>query len=175
MFDVKLITDVSSELITTSEVKTHLKITYTDDDTYIGTLITKARKLIEGYCNISIGSQEREWIVDAIGYTEYSIPYGPVITVDDVLEKTDYATYESIVLHTAYDVDGGHDLTFTPFYAGRFKVQYTTGFTTLPAQLKQGWLMQCAYMYENRGDEGKSGICPEAKDYLNLSKNYSWE
>lgn len=175
MFEVKLITDVSSELITTSEVKTHLKITYTDDDTYIGTLITKARKLIEGYCNISIGSQEREWYFDGISQTEYSIPYAPVISVDQVDIKTDYATYETLTVTDDYDMDGGSFLTFTPFQSGRFKVAYTCGYTTLPAQLKQGWLMQCAYMYENRGDEGKSGICPEAKDYLNLSKNYSWE
>lgn len=175
MFDVKLITDVSSELITTSEVKTHLNITYTDDDTYIGTLITKARKLIEGYCNISIGEQERQWIVDAQAYTEMSLPYGPGISVDQVDYKSDYATWDTLTVTDDYDVDGGGDLMFTPFTTGRFKVAYTAGYTTLPDGLMQGWLMQVAYMYENRGDEKMAGICEGAKDYLNLVKNYSWE
>lgn len=175
MFDVKLITDVVSELLSASEVKTHLKITYTDDDTYIATLITKARKLIEGYCNIALGSQTRQWIVDARSYQELSIPYGPVITVDTVSEKTDYGTYTALVLNDDYDVDGVLDKTFTPFNSGRFKVAYTTGYTTLPDGLKQGWLMQVAYMYENRGDENMTSISEGAKDYLNLVKNYSWE
>ena len=164
IFDIKLVTDV----------KSHLYITHTNDDTYLTALITRARKQIQNYCSIAIGSQEYEWLFDGVGSVEYQIPFQPVITVDDVLEKTDFGEYTSIVLYTAYDVDGVNEKTFTPFYDGRFKVQYTTGYTTVPDDLKQGWLMQIGYLYENRGDESKQGLSEMVKDIINPYRDLSW-
>ena len=170
MFKVDIVTDVASELVTLSNVKSHLAITHTDDDTYLTSLITVVRKQTEAYCGISIGSQERAWIIDALGYDELKIPYGPVISVDDVKEKTDYGTYESLVLYTAYDYDNG---LFVPFYNGRYKVEFTAGYTTLPANLKHGMLVQIAYLYENR-NEGTVGFCDEAKDLVAHFRDMTW-
>lgn len=41
----------ATEPITTAEAKTHLRVDFSDDDTYIDTLITTARKYCEQYCN----------------------------------------------------------------------------------------------------------------------------
>jgi uncharacterized phiE125 gp8 family phage protein len=174
IFDTKLITDVDKEILTLSEVKDHLYITHSDDDTYLTGLITKARKQIQNYCTIAIGSQEWVWLADFVGNVETQIPYQPVITVDDVKEKTDYGTYTSIVLHTAYDIDGENEKSFTPFYDGRFKVEYTTGYVVLPDDLKQGWLAQILYLYENRGDENKQGLSEIAKDLVAPYRDLSW-
>jgi len=56
MYDVKTVTDVSSEtaLVSLSDVKAHLYITHSDDDTYLTALIGKCRKMVEHYCNIAI-------------------------------------------------------------------------------------------------------------------------
>lgn len=44
---VQLITPVSTEPLTLSEAKAHLRVTSSDDDAYISTLITVARELVE--------------------------------------------------------------------------------------------------------------------------------
>jgi hypothetical protein len=78
------------------------------------------------------------------------------------------------VLHTAYDIDGENEKSFTPFYDGRFKVEYTTGYVVLPDDLKQGWLAQILYLYENRGDENKQGLSEIAKDLVAPYRDLSW-
>lgn len=175
IFDIKLVTDVASELLTLTDVKAHLYITHTNDDTYLTYLITRARKQIENYCSIAIGSQTRVWVADFTGNVETQIPFQPVISVDQVSEKTDFSTYTLVTVGTAYDVDGEHEKTFTPFYNGRFKVEYTTGYTTCPDDLKQGWLCQIAYLYENRGDESKQGLTEVAKDLIAPYRDLSWQ
>jgi len=174
MVDLKLISDVDTELLTLSEVKAHLYITHSDDDTYLTGLITKARKQIQNYCTIAIGSQEWVWLADFVGNVETQIPYQPVISVDNVSEKTDYSTYTTVTAGSAYDVDGELEKSFTPFYDGRFKVEYTTGYTTCPEDLKQGWLCQIAYLYENRGDIAKQGLSWLSKDMVSAYKDFSW-
>ena len=173
MVDLKLVTD-ATDLLTLSEVKAHLYITHTDDDTYLTSLITRARKQIQNYCTIAIGSQEWVWIADLVGSVEMQIPYQPVISVDTASVKTAYNTYELVTAGTDYDVDGELEKSFTPFYNGRFKVEYTTGYTECPDDLKQGWLAQIAYLYENRGDESKQGLSEVAKDLIAPYRDYSW-
>ena len=174
IFDLKLVTDVATELLTISDVKSHLYITHSNDDDYLTALITRSRKQIQNFIKKAIGSQEWVWVIDAVGSEELQIPYQPVITVDLVSEKTDFQTYEPIVLSTAYDTDGEHEKTFTPFYSGRFKVEYTTGYTTLPDDLKQAWLIQINHLYENRGDVKEQGLSEMAKDILAPYIDYSW-
>lgn len=41
----------ATEPITLVEAKSHLRVTFADEDTYINTLITSARKYCESYCN----------------------------------------------------------------------------------------------------------------------------
>lgn len=161
-----------TELITVGDVKLALAITYSDDDTLLEDLITRARHLIENYCTIAIGSQEKTWTIDASSHQEYPIPYGPVISVDDVAEKTDFNQYTSLVIYEDYDVESL--LTWTPFIGGRFKIEYTTGYTTLPEGLKDAWITQVVHLYEHRGDEAQPGLCQMAKDKATPYKNYSW-
>jgi uncharacterized phiE125 gp8 family phage protein len=174
IFDIKQVSEVATELLTLTDVKAHLYITHTNDDDYLTALITRVRKQIENYCTIAIGSQEKVWVADLVGNTEYQIPYQPVISVDTASQKTDYSTYELVTAGTDYDVDGEQEKSFTPFISGRFKVEYTTGFTVLPEDLKQAWLMQCGYLYENRGDEAKSGLSEMVKDIINPYRDLSW-
>lgn len=174
IYDVKQVSEVVTELLTLSDVKSHLYITHTNDDDYLTSLITRARKQIENYCTIAIGSQEKVLLADFIGNQEIQLPYQPVISVDTVSVNSTWSTYDEVTLNTDYGIDGVQEKTFTPFYSGRFKVEYTTGFTTLPEDLKQGWLCQIAYLYENRGDMEKQGLSWLTKDLVSAYKDYSW-
>jgi len=65
------ITTPPSEPITTAEAKTHLRVTHTDDDAYIDSLVTAARGWIERQYDIAIGSQTiteyfDDWDVDQV-------------------------------------------------------------------------------------------------------------
>jgi len=47
----QIVINPSEEPITLSEAKEHLRVDFSDEDTYIGTLITTARKYCESYTN----------------------------------------------------------------------------------------------------------------------------
>jgi len=96
-----------------------------------------------------------------------------VASVDAVTYKTDIDTYEALTV-TDYDTDGEAKKTFTPFLSGRFKIEYTTGYTTIPADLKHAIVCQIAYLYENRGNEIKPGLCQMAANLADGYKDYSW-
>ena len=172
MFNVKLVTDVVSELLSVADLKEHLRITFSDDDTYLGNLIKASRKAIENYCIISIGSQTRELLYDGCSFDEMELPYGPCIAVTLAEYKIDYGSYGSLVPTDDYDVDGLDYKTFTPFTTNRFRVTYTTGITTLPDDLKNAWMRLASYYYENRGDTSK--IPDELKNDLNSYKRLVW-
>jgi uncharacterized phiE125 gp8 family phage protein len=155
MNDNKLITPVTTELLSReSLVKPYLKISHTDEDSLLDVLITASRQMIEKWCGIAIGEQERQWIIDASCETE--IPYGPVTSVDAVEYKTADG-YEAKTLDDDYEVeDGARFPTFKPLTEGRWKVDYTTGYTsdTIESELKTIWLKLIAHLYVNRGDSG---------------------
>lgn len=184
MFEVKVSTAVSSELLSVSDLKTHLAVTHTDDDTYLTALIKQVREDVENYCGISIGEQTRQWIMDGVAFTEYAIPYGPIADradVTNVQEKTANGTYSSMLLDSDFDIDGLQFLTFTPYITGRFKLTYDCGYSTLPHGLKRGMLEECAFRYEHRGDEmntynnSVTGFSQGALEYLMKFKDFRFE
>lgn len=173
MFEVKTTVDAASELVTTSDAKAHLYITHSDDDTYLGTLITKARKQIENYCHIAIGSQTKRWTFDSCYMEETPFPYPPVISITSAKQKTDVDTYDTLTNGEDYETDGDAKKIFQPYADGRFQVTYVTGYTTLPEELKQAILIQIAYLYENRSSN-VSGLCEMAKDLCQPFVEMSW-
>lgn len=172
MFDVRIITEVATELLSVADIKEHMRITFTDDDTYLASLIKSARKAIEKYCVISLGTQEIEIVYDGEAWVEMELPYAPVITINSVEYKADYGTYSAMTVSEEYDVDGGLFKTITPFSSNRFKVNYDAGYTVLPEDLKMYWLRLCTFYYENRGDMGK--IPEDLKRDLNTHKRLAW-
>ena len=57
IIDIRRSESSPTEPCTLAEAKAQCIVTYTDDDALITALITKARKIIENYCNISIVTQ----------------------------------------------------------------------------------------------------------------------
>lgn len=169
MLETKVTGAVVSELLTASDVKDALRITFTDDDTYITGLIVSARQAIEKYCGIAIGAQTITCTVDLNAWEEVEIPYGPIDTVT-ASYKSDFNEYTTAIAFEDYDTDGEDYKTFTPFTSGRWKLVYDCGYTTLPADLKNAWLRLIAWYYENRGDTGTipASLKPELINYRRL-------
>ena len=177
MFKVKITTEPTTWPVSLTEVKAHLHLTDTDNDTQLTDLIKQVTKEVEGFCGISIGDQQRTWTYDHDG-CEVSIPYGPVVSVDEVVRiATDGA---ETVLTSGEDFYVYELSTIKIIAGGRCRVEYTAGVTSgsvavVPADLKLGILNEIAHRYENRGDTQTLGFSNDALDLIIRHKDYSWE
>jgi uncharacterized phiE125 gp8 family phage protein len=80
-------------IITVSDLKAHMRVTHTQEDTLIGALRSAAIAWVEEHCNIKLGSYTARGYLPGF-YNSY-IPIGPVTAISEVkyqtTEDTDYA------------------------------------------------------------------------------------
>lgn len=150
----------ATEIMTLTELKAHLQITYTDDDTYLTFLIKAIRQAVERFCNISMVAKTVTLLGDL--HCEFELPYGPVASFTSASLKTSAGTYTLQAANTDYEVDGitnGFQI-FRPFISGRWKLIYTAGYTSLSTI--QDLLLDCkrigGYCYENKGDQSLTSL-----------------
>jgi len=97
-------TDAASEPISVTEAKDHLKVDASDQDTYIGTLITAARTYCENYCERSFISQT--WVAYLENFSwDIELERGEVISVTTVEYYND-SDVLTTVSSTLYNVSG---------------------------------------------------------------------
>lgn len=167
MIETRIITDVSKDWLTTVDVKEALRISYDDDNMLLKDIINAARKSIEKYCSISIGTQTLRTTIDCIGWDEYEIPYGPVQTLTTVKIKEN----NTYVTSNEYTTDGQEYYTFIPYLTGRWQLTYSAGYSTIPSDLKNYWMRLVAYYYENRG-ESQTIPTELRRDLINYRRLY---
>jgi uncharacterized phiE125 gp8 family phage protein len=158
--DVQVDETGSTEIVTPTQLKAHLQITYTDDDTYLTDLIKACRAAIEQFCCISLVSKTVTVLGDL--YCERELPYGPVSTFTSASLKTSTGTYTAKIANTDYELDGitnGFQI-FKPFISGRWKLVYTAGYTlaSVPPDLILDLKRICGYCYEHKGDEALTSL-----------------
>ena len=153
-------TPPTTEPLTLSEVKSHLRIDGNYDDALLNSCITSARMFFESQCEISIASQELLLALDSFDDIVY-LPRGPVQSVEDI-------SYSDTQNNTQTLADWIEDLVsnparITPAFnqswpstaevVNAVQVSYTTGYSTaelVPKLLKSGMLFYVAHLYENR-------------------------
>jgi Phage gp6-like head-tail connector protein len=204
IIDIKRVESSPTEPLDLTQVKAHLIITSTDDDTLLTALITQCRKAVEEYCAISIVAKTVTMTADLC--KEWELPYGPVTGIQSVATRTGgegsgpgvYATQNS-----GWTTDGEEFLSFSPAIAGgfnpgapftgffqwgpyasphgrgynRYKIVYTAGYSTVPEPLKLAILNEIAYRYEKRGearDPNDMGICLFARVIADPYKRLLW-
>lgn len=201
IIDIKRTESSPTEPVTLTQVKAHLIITSTDDDTLLTALITSCRKAIEEYCAISIVVQDVTVIADLC--KEWELPYGPTYgRISSVQTRTGgegsgpgiYTTQIS-----GWTIDGSDFNVFSPSNAGgfnpgapfrgffkwgpyaspyaygenRYKIIYTAGYSSVPDLLKLAILNEITFRYENRG-ESPDGICFAARTIADPLKRQLW-
>ena len=208
IIDVRQIESGGSEPVSLTEIKAQAIITYSDDDTLLTRYGILARRAVENFCNISIVSNTVT--LTAILFTEWELPYGPVTGINSVKTGGVNEGSGPLSYSTAsggWNTDGLDFVTFIPagansfntsspfrgyFQWGRFaspygvsgetryQIVYTTGYSTVPQDLKQAVLLQCAYLYEHRGEEAAAGsqwagnLCEDAKLLSEPYKRQAW-
>src|SRR5437868_4378259 len=121
----------ATEPVTTTEAKTHLRVTGSADDTYITTLIKVARQVCEVYSQLSFITQTRQIKLDAFPSCDRAIrlPYGPVtaITASGFQYSKDDGTTYTMVAGTDYVLDTHSDIArITPIDGWPTDVKDTT-------------------------------------------------
>lgn len=168
-------TGPSVEPVTTTEAKTHLNVSGTSKDTYIGTLVTTARRQIERYLNRALINQNWKVYYDYWKH-EMLIPFGnlqiagaspgpasPVVkyrSTDGTLTTLTEADYYWVVTTT----DPGrivrkHDVTYPELQDGRpdaIEIAFTAGFgataASVPEEIKHAMKLLITDYYEHRGE-----------------------
>lgn len=143
--------EVEDDFITLAEVKTHLRIDFSDEDTYIGSLIPVGREMIENYTGRALVPSE----VTVILRNEISgmmLPWQPYVD-SLVLKDTDGNTISA----DDYEIKGSELFQYS---YGEIRATYNSGYDedTLPPSLKMAVLHQIAFLYEKRGDSGMSPV-----------------
>jgi uncharacterized phiE125 gp8 family phage protein len=182
IIDIKFTESSPTEPVTTAEVKTHCKIDGTDEDTYIGSLITQVRRRIENLCGISIVTKT---VILTAGITcDEHLPYGPVSSITEVKYQTgnDATTgaeeWDTITGTSDYYTNGQEYKIFKPGYGGTFQITYTAGYSTVPDDLKLAVLNECAYRFQNRGDQSRQyvaenpGLSESTKELVHPYKRF---
>ena len=157
---IQVVAQPTTEPLTLSEVKNHLRIDGNYDDALLGSFITSARMYFESQCEISIASQEILLALDYFDDIVY-LPRGPVQSVEDISyadsennQQVMDDWIEDLVSNPARITPAfGQSWPATAEVVNAVQVSYTTGYSTpsmVPKLLKSGMLFYVAHLYENR-------------------------
>jgi uncharacterized phiE125 gp8 family phage protein len=161
-----LTTPPATEPVALAEAKEHLRVTHTDDDQYISTLINAARRQIEARTGLRLITQAWSLFKDCWPVAPtLSLELSPVSAVADILvygEEETPAVYDpahyylDAVSKPARVVLRSDRLPPMP---GRrvngIEVRFTAGFgnaAAVPQDLKQAILILVAHWFDHRGD-----------------------
>lgn len=161
-------------IITVADLKAHMRVTHTQEDTLISALRSAAIAWVEEHCNIKLGSYTARGYLPGF-YNSY-IPIGPVTAISEVKYQTtadtDYDTDLTTLASTYWFTDlisqpariafreypTTYDYSLTPVV-----VSFTAGYTTMPAPVLQAIRLLVAHMYENRQEEVTGTITTRLK------------
>lgn len=175
--------------VTLAEAKTQCRVddAFTTDDAEITALITQCTKAIENRCNISIVMQTVVLVADL--YTDYELPFGPVISILSVKSRTSeqgsgIPTYEDST--RLWQIEGNRFLlggwgdcgcsvnTRAGWSEYRYQITYRAGMDVVPDDLKLAILNEIAFRYEHRGDEQGIGVSDGTKELIKPFISYAW-
>jgi uncharacterized phiE125 gp8 family phage protein len=172
-----LSTPPSAEPVSLSEAKAHLRLTHSDDDTYVASLITTARRMIES--RLSLALMPQAWVLFADRWPDdgiFQLPLHPVTSIESIAVFSDD--------DAASTIDPSHfylDTVSRParlaLRLGRFfsppgrktngiRIGFEAGYGDVPIELKQAILITIADWFSKRGDDDGSTLPPAALELM---------
>lgn len=151
---LRLVTPPAMEPVTLEEVKLHLRVDVTEEDSLISALITAARQKAEEYTKRAFITQSWELALDSASEKVY-LPRPPVQTINEV-------TLDGEIVSTGNYALIGQDAFYTKIPLNAVNpdglvIRYISGYgnnaTDAPQAIRQAILMLVAHLYEHRGDD----------------------
>jgi hypothetical protein len=150
-----------TEPVTLAEAKNYCRVSTNADDSLITDLITEARQAIEKATGLCLTPKNVQvWFDNPAGDIQF--PWGPIDPTTFKLYNQDGGE----ILVGFYKLLGGqypslYQPTYTMMYA-----TYSSGFASVPKDLKTAILDQIDFDYENRGADveryDQTGVCQKA-------------
>lgn len=183
----------ANEPVTTTEAKLHLRITHSDEDALISSLIVAARNYVEGLANRPLVQRPYALKLDRFPMSnEIIIPSGKVSAVASIT-YVDTAGATQTLSASGYTVEtqrlpgsvvlNPSNLTAWPtsrFYAGipSVTIAYTAGYgamaSSVPQALRQAVLMSIGYWYDIARETGSEVALKEVPHGVEaLARMYS--
>jgi len=156
----RLITAPTAEPVSVAELKTHLRVTHSADDSYLGTLIQAAREHAEQHTGRALAEQTREYTADAFPSNGVlRLGFAPVVSISSV-KYLDETGEEQTLDPSVYTVDTqsepgaivlkvDQDWPDTARLPAAVRVRYVCGTAARPL-LKQAVIFIAAHWYEQR-------------------------
>ena len=145
-------------VISTSDLKDHLRVTSSDEDSLINSYRTAACQFVENYCNTRLTSQSVYFYAQAFGAIgEFQI--SPVISVTAVEYKTSQGGSYISLASTNYYVERARVPALIKFMTAPsvdndaiapVRVTATCGYATTPEPLVHAVRLLVAHYFENR-------------------------
>lgn len=145
---VQVINADTSDLISLDNVKSFLRVDFSDDDYLINLMVNTAIDWIENYCAIALRPKVIIASYNSIG-TRLELPYGPNSVINSIVDSAGNAL--------TYTYFGS---AFPQFKIGTFTgapsivITYTTGYVigTVPAGIIQALLKMVSTDFDNRAN-----------------------
>jgi len=158
-------TDATTEPITATELKAHLRIDHTDEDTMISSMITAARQIAEEYCQRTFITSTWKLYLNSFNQNTDTIelPMGQVLSVvgiDYAVSAAHDTEWDSANYYTGLETDIGLIVAKDGWpdnedeIPNGIEIEYTAGYGALasnvPQAIKSAILIIAADLYEHR-------------------------
>lgn len=146
----------AEEPVSVAEIKTHGRIDFDDEDTYIALLNPAARRMVEDYTGISL-IPTTVTVTLTSGASVFELPYGPYVSGLTVVDENAVT-----IAADNYDIIGSGFASLEYLAYGDYTLSYLAGYssTTIPPNYKLAIMHQAIWLYEHRGD---GSIAPMVK------------
>ena len=165
---IEVFAEPAEEPVTLTEAKAHLRVTASDDDTYITALVKVARQMAETYLKRSICTQTLDYSLDSFP-AEIDLPRPPARSITSITYTDEDGNSQSLssavyqtdlsgsVLHS---IKTAVDQSWPSTQSGAYNavvVRYVAGYAVptdspdlIPSPIKQAILLTVGELYENR-------------------------
>jgi uncharacterized phiE125 gp8 family phage protein len=166
-----------AEPVSLAEAKAHLRVMHSDEDTFISTLISTARHVIEQRYDLALMAQgwsvfADKWPMQGV----FNLPLHPVSSIidikiygdDDVAATLDPAHYylESASKPARLVLRNGRVFPPPARRVNGIEIKLTAGFSSVPTVIKQALLIILADLYASRGDVDAGELPLAARELL---------
>ncbi|WP_428410015.1 head-tail connector protein [Hyphococcus sp.] len=173
-----LLSPPAAEPVTLAELKAHLRVTHSDEDTAVTGFLVAAVRAVEARGGLALMPQQWRLTLDAVPEDTVFLPLSPVSAIDDIA-VIDGAGDPQAVPASLYDAVLGKTPRIRPAgpwplpapSVGGVRIDFTAGYAdagAVPEELKLAVKILAAAFYENREAAGEARIytVPQTVDAL---------